>query len=532
MIDNHRYRRPTKRVLALAMLLVVAFYLDAVQHPHYRNVTLREGDKPPSPINIPSSLPLGHSQISFDLYHLPLAPTALTFSIDDCVEDILINGRRVSIKDRPPCGIPFTFTIRPPGLSYGSNTVRINARNLNGPGRVNVVPRASILATFCARIVLIFSIIIAAASIPQHASHLPRWAVRTIPICVGILSLELLSRWVFSTPSISSRLFDGGSASLRIKWILRNPSKPQLSYAIDAYDPILGWRLRQALDGKPPLPPGITSTPDGTRSIPTSRQDSDALTPHIMMFGDSFTFGEEVTDSEAYPSIFAMRAPEFRVTNCGVHGYGHDQMLLYLQEVLAKHKPKFVTLGFMRWDVQRNVMTFRDYAKPRFVLTSGAEPSIELTHVPIPSPEEMQRYMLGSRFGFLLSLLPERFDRIWNGASKHEEEAHLTVRILSEFAQVARKHGATPLFVYLPDRIELDRPATSRLPFFAQICRRSRVACVNTVPRFAAVPDRDSLFSPQGHYSGKGNSLVAETLVSFFRNQPDIRNNDASPPEN
>jgi hypothetical protein len=54
------------------------------------------------------------------------------------------------------------------------------------------------------------------------------------------------------------------------------------------------------------------------------------------------------------------------VLNLGVHGYGHDQMLLYLREEGLRYRPDVVLLGFVQIDMPRNQLSFRDYAKPRF----------------------------------------------------------------------------------------------------------------------------------------------------------------------
>ena len=50
------------------------------------------------------------------------------------------------------------------------------------------------------------------------------------------------------------------------------------------------------------------------------------------MLGDSFTFGEDVGDDETYSHHLEQLLPGTEVINLGVHGYGHDQMLIYLRE--------------------------------------------------------------------------------------------------------------------------------------------------------------------------------------------------------
>ncbi len=51
-----------------------------------------------------------------------------------------------------------------------------------------------------------------------------------------------------------------------------------------------------------------------------------------MVLADSFTFGDEVSDDETYSSYLQQALPGAENINLGVHGYGHDQMLILLME--------------------------------------------------------------------------------------------------------------------------------------------------------------------------------------------------------
>src|SRR5262245_47270071 len=103
----------------------------------------------------------------------------------------------------------------------------------------------------------------------------------------------------------------------------------------------------------------------------------------IVVLGDSFTFGEEVSDTETYPHLLQELLPTVEVINLGVHGYGHDQMLVLFREEGSKYEPSLVVLGFVASDMERNLMGFRDYAKPRFVVTGG---ELRLVGTPVPHP--------------------------------------------------------------------------------------------------------------------------------------------------
>lgn len=61
--------------------------------------------------------------------------------------------------------------------------------------------------------------------------------------------------------------------------------------------------------------------------------------PRILISGDFFTFGDEASDDETYPYYLQQMLLGAEVINMGVHGYGHDQMLIYLKEEGMKYRP-------------------------------------------------------------------------------------------------------------------------------------------------------------------------------------------------
>lgn len=104
--------------------------------------------------------------------------------------------------------------------------------------------------------------------------------------------------------------------------------------------------------------------------------------------------------------------PHTEVINLGVHGYGHDQMLILLKEEGVKYEPDIVILGFMPIDMSRNLLKFRDFAKPRFILKGG---KLKFTGSPVPRPEDILRWDWARIFG------PE-----WKGAVHPVPLSHYT----------------------------------------------------------------------------------------------------------
>lgn len=80
----------------------------------------------------------------------------------------------------------------------------------------------------------------------------------------------------------------------------------------------------------------------------------------ILMIGDSFTYCGEVSHLDTYPTIleklFLDNGFNVNVINAGVPGYGPDQQLAYLRELLPKIKPDLVV-----WNIYENDITDSNY---------------------------------------------------------------------------------------------------------------------------------------------------------------------------
>ena len=141
---------------------------------------------------------------------------------------------------------------------------------------------------------------------------------------------------------------------------------------------------------------GTSAAEDGTRKDPAF---SPNLQPCISLFGDSFTWSEEVEDGQAWGAVLATKI-KCRVANYGVAGYGTDQAYLRYQSIPPKGKVVF--LNHWSDNIVRNVNQYRNLLvsgsefsfKPRFLWLNGA-----LVLVPIPeiSPSEIRNFLKNPR---------------------------------------------------------------------------------------------------------------------------------------
>jgi lysophospholipase L1-like esterase len=147
--------------------------------------------------------------------------------------------------------------------------------------------------------------------------------------------------------------------------------KNKLESGYCLYHPTRGWALKpnihdmKVFDNKV-----LNSNSRGIRGTAEYSYNKNPSRTRILVLGDSFTFGEEVSDNETYPCNLQQLLPNTEIINLRMPGYGHDQMLIYLQEEGSKYTPDVVILGFLTPDMTRNMLMFRDYAKPKFILTN------------------------------------------------------------------------------------------------------------------------------------------------------------------
>ena len=150
-------------------------------------------------------------------------------------------------------------------------------------------------------------------------------------------------------------------------------------------DPILGWPSRNNF-GKGEF------DSSGSRVVPNFPDPS--LPSCAALFGDSFTWGDEVTPEQAYGNVLSGMMG-CRVANYGVGGYGTDQAYLRYDKVIKDNAP-IVILGHFSDNIIRNINQERGFLtnqplglKPRFTLESD-----KLNLVPLPTMTEAEHLSL------------------------------------------------------------------------------------------------------------------------------------------
>lgn len=130
----------------------------------------------------------------------------------------------------------------------------------------------------------------------------------------------------------------------------------------------------------------------------------------IVAVGDSFTFGDEVSDPATWPAQLEARLGR-PVLNGGVFGYGLDQIVLRAEALLERFSPDTLVVSFIPNDVRRCEYAYRFAWKPYFAIEDGA---LALKNVPVPEPHQGPPgepwWRRSLRWSFLADFVGRRLD--------------------------------------------------------------------------------------------------------------------------
>ncbi len=331
------------------------------------------------------------------------------------------------------------------------------------------------------------------------------------------------------------------------------PEARELSFDVD-----LGWA---------PEPGNQTSRMNydwaGCRVGPTplARERNRGL-KRVVCVGCSFTQGEEVADEEAWPYLLDVGSESHEVANLAMGAYGLDQALMRYRRDGRPLTPDELWVGWLPSASLRLVTQWRPAErhwaklarfKPRFRVDLDGE------LVPVANPARSVAHMhtlLSSQSAFLAALQGGDF---WVARSPlayapagtswlhhtglgrmaltlHEhggrdvdrwlddEEGEifkLLIAVVAAFQQDARDAGIRLRVLILPDRPGLVSTSARGIAPWSKVQARWEALGVEVVDLTLALQAAEqqgthSLWAPGGHYSRRGNEVVAEALAPLL----------------
>jgi len=319
------------------------------------------------------------------------------------------------------------------------------------------------------------------------------------------------------------------------------------------FDPELGWI-------------NTFSGVHGERKMVSSRG-----LPFMLTFGDSFVFGDEVSDHETWQSQLTERLPG-DVYNFGVNGYGLDQAFLRFRRTAPHLKAPHFALGLTRAGIHRIVNSYRKFlfpatgiplTKPRYSLEDDR---VTLLANPIESRGQLRRLQQADfvtdlcrtdfwgrwrrdqkpTAGFmpLLLLNPALWKNLFRESRSTElrtpftldlwqdpEVLNLIREILRNFSDESKKLGAIPWLLLFPERHDVETHLSTKkpsVPALCKICRELDLSFFDGVSALAQAATNQArplgdFYASGGHLSVRGNQVVAEELEKVLnppKNRP------------
>jgi hypothetical protein len=181
----------------------------------------------------------------------------------------------------------------------------------------------------------------------------------------------------------------------------------------------------------------------------------------ILAAGDSFTFGNEVSDRETWPAQLEKLSGR-RVINGGVFGYGVDQSFLRARTLLSSNRYSTVIFSFIPTDIDRSAMSVASgAAKPYFDFKDGRL-TVENVPVPPPSPRRTESGALialeHSRLvhAVMKRLYPEWWVQMQKQVLNPEKKKEVVCALLHELERLTKSHGSALIVLvqYLKEDVD------------------------------------------------------------------------------
>lgn len=287
------------------------------------------------------------------------------------------------------------------------------------------------------------------------------------------------------------------------------------------YDATLGWApIPGAIKRMSVWGTILTILGDGTRSNGPA-EDSDT---EILAVGDSYTFGDGVSDDGTWPAALS-RALHSNVVNGGVYAYGMDQIALRAEQLMERHHPQFLIVSFLPQSIER--CEYADEAnmpKPYFILEGG---ELAIRNQPVPFSPPAQMDPIRALFGrsHLANYVMARAEPRWwfqGGQERRrisKEGVATAIRLVERLARRASSDTVTLVFLAQYDGDlrfgEISKPVVDR-------ARGLRLATVDLLVDLERIRSEDpgrfnNLYNRvNAHMTREGNAYTAEKLAEVI----------------
>jgi hypothetical protein len=306
------------------------------------------------------------------------------------------------------------------------------------------------------------------------------------------------------------------------------------------YDPVLGWTHEAYFSS-----PSFNTIAYGVRKNHPS--DQTVRTGGILVVGDSFTAGSDVSDSESWPAQLEDMV-DVPVINAAIGSYGIDQMMLRAEMLLPVVRPKVVVLGSEQAIGLVGYSSFA-WSKPYFTLQDG---KLVQHNDPVPPPgadrKQVRRLKRILGYSYLADQLMTKYDPLYwfSDADKQWtrvpiDEADVSCALLKRLkadveAQDARlivllQHGGDANIKGELERDVLVARCAKAMGITVVDEYETLHVLAQNPQEFASLYHRANPSAPYGHMTAKGNRIVAGLVAAAVRQAPPPISAERTEPE-
>jgi lysophospholipase L1-like esterase len=287
------------------------------------------------------------------------------------------------------------------------------------------------------------------------------------------------------------------------------------------HDPELGYMPRP---GYARADATHDTAPDGSGVRRTPAPAGLPERPVLLALGDSFTYGAEVGDADAWPSRLQALVG-IRVLNAGVPAYGLDQIVLRAERLARTVRPEAIIVAFIAGDVVRNELSrFAGFNKP-YLIQEGNALAVA-GPVPPQLPARQSLTLWEDLFGWSALL-----DTVLQRLRWPEDWPADSVRVLPRgsgelmVCPLMQRLAALRIPVLVVAQYDSEvweddaRAAAEQRRQAAAVLRCAEQAGLGTLDTFAALDAAGArrLFLSEGHLDAEGNTLTAKAIAAALR---------------
>jgi lysophospholipase L1-like esterase len=282
-----------------------------------------------------------------------------------------------------------------------------------------------------------------------------------------------------------------------------------------------GSTIRDPVVGRLPKPGIVVHEPFaglftiGEHSVRLNRNPAVPERPMIVAVGDSFTFGQDVGDSDSWPAALE-RLLGSRVVNGGVNAFGLDQTVLRGERLSEIFAPELLIVGFIPHNVMRCEFSFfLGHPKPYFELDGDG-----LREHPPPVPGSWFAPIRDRLLSISMAAYLFEHSLVWEGPAEervHGDGLEVACRLMQRLADLGRTRGMRVVVLAQSQDAALEAGDATIKDRVLACARAGGLATVDLFPLLAdvPVPEREKLF--KGHMTPAGNAFVANALATYLR---------------